>query len=90
MAKKRKLTMLKADQPVPLKDLVSGKRIYANYKGKDHTAVVLRSERVRLNGKLFNSPSRAAKAIRGGATNGWRFWKIKHAGELMPLSTLKK
>ena len=85
-----KRTKLKRNQSVPLKGVVSGKRIYGTFKGKEHTAVVLRSGRIRLKGQLYTSPSGAASAIRGKATNGWAFWKIRQDGELVPLSTLRQ
>lgn len=39
-------------------------------------AVVTASGQIELDGKLHDSPSAAGKAVRGGATNGWRFWRL--------------
>lgn len=67
-------------------------RLYATYKGEDYTARVLRSGTVKFNGTLYDSPSTAGSAARGGkATNGWSFWKVKtNDGTLVKLSTLRK
>ena len=47
-------------------------RIYAKYKGKDYKAKVSPSGSIKFNGKLYNTPSGAAKVIvTRGAVNGW-------------------
>ena len=77
----------------PLKGLLRDwQRIYAKYKGKEYKAKVLPSGSIKLNGKLYDSPSAAAKAIiERGAVNGWNFWKYKDkAGNLIRIKNLRK
>ena len=77
----------------PLKGVFSGgKVIYANYKGKEYKAWVNRLGRIRVNGKRYDTPTGAAKAIVGrGTINGWRFWKYKDkTGDLIAISNLRK
>ena len=31
----------------------------------------------KVGGKIFGSPSGAARHVTGGETNGWRFWKME-------------
>ena len=81
-----------AGQNIPLKGLLKNKRLRKTYKGKDYVAWVLASGRVKLKdtGKIFDSPSGAAEAIRGRHTNGWTFWHYRNAkGEWGPLNTLR-
>ena len=62
--------------------LEPGTVLVARYKGAEHTTEVVAGEegkvRYRLNdGREFNSPSAAGKAVMGGvACNGWRFWSL--------------
>jgi len=72
-----------------LKGLVKWRhRLYRTYKGKEYTAVLLSSGRIRLKGRVFDTPTAAAKAIVGRPTvNGWHFWYIKDSrGEWVRLS----
>lgn len=88
---KKKVSKAKADKP--LKGYFpTGKCIYATYKGKDYKAWVFRTGTIKYDGKLYDSPSTAGSAVRGGkATNGWIFWKVKDKnGELLRLRTLRK
>ena len=64
---------------VTLKGLLKNKRLRGTYKGKEYLARVLKSGRVRLKhtGQIFDSPSGAAKAVRGSETNGWTFWRFR-------------
>jgi hypothetical protein len=71
--------------PLENRDLETGTRLAARYKGKPRTCEVVQTEdglRYQTDdGELFNSPSSAAKHVMGGiAANGWRFWSIE--GEL--------
>jgi len=72
-----------------------GKVIYATYKSKDYKAWVNRNGRIRVrlghNRKLFDTPSGAGSAVRGGkTTNGWSFWKVKNGkGELVALGSVR-
>lgn len=74
----------------PLEGIVGGKRIYATYKGKKYKAIVYRNGRIKLNGKLYDSPSGAGRGVRGRATDGWSFWRVRHKGELVKLKELRK
>ena len=72
-----------------LKGLVSGRAaLYHRYRGKEYQAYLSPSGTVTLNGKRYESPTAAAKAVTGGSSgNGWRFWYIKDsAGEWVTLS----
>ena len=66
--------------------------IYATYKGKQYKANVFKSGQITLNGKLYDTPSGAGKAvIDKGAVNGWHFWKYKDkSGELVQIVKLRK
>ena len=47
-------------------------------KGKKYKAWVNRLGRIRFNGKRYDTPTAAGKAIiTKGAVNGWNFWKYK-------------
>lgn len=65
--------------------LEPGTRLFAKYKGEEHTAEVIAGKeghsRYRLaDGWVFRSPSSAGKAVMGGkACNGWRFWTVAGA-----------
>lgn len=63
------------------RNLKAGTKLVARYKGKEHTAEVVKTEdglRYRLSdGQEFKSPSSAGSAVMGGAAcNGWRFWTV--------------
>ena len=69
-----------------------GKVIYAKYKDKEYKAWVYGSGGIRFQGKIYETPSGAAKAVLDrGAADGWYFWKYKNiSGELVYLSELRK
>ena len=52
-------------------------KLIGKYKGKIYKAVVRSKGKIELNGKLFDSPSGAAKSIVKRAANGWYFWKYR-------------
>ena len=63
----------------------------ASYKGKDFVAWVRGSGAVKFDGRMFNSPSSAARAAIGRNMNGWTFWRFKNAdSEWVLLDTLRK
>ncbi|MHC4476782.1 MAG: restriction system modified-DNA reader domain-containing protein [Planctomycetota bacterium] len=77
----------------PLKGVFAGgKMIYASYKGRAYKAWVRRNGAIVLDGRIYDSPSGAGKAVLDrGAVNGWRFWKYKdESGKLRALSSLRK
>ena len=97
-SKKSKKKAIPKDGELPLRSLLQngslrhGQGIYAGYKGKTYKAVVYYSGIIKLDGKTYETPSAAAKAIIDkGQRNGWQFWKYKNkSGELVPLSELRK
>lgn len=88
--RKRKKVTAKRGAERPLKGIVGGKRIYANYKGTEFTAVVQRNGRIKFNGQFYDSPSAAGKAARKRETNGWSFWRVRKDGELVKLAELRR
>jgi len=99
--RKRKIRLKKGKKRIrktraekrPLKGFFkSGKVLYGRYKGKDYKLWVNRIGRIRFNGKLYDSPSGAAKAIVDkGAVDGWNFWKYKNkSGNLIAIKHLRK
>src|SRR2546427_10897877 len=63
------------------RDVKTGTKLVARYKGQEHSAEVVETEagiRYRLaDGKDFKSPSAAGSAIMGEKDcNGWRFWSL--------------
>jgi len=67
------------------RELAPGTKLVGTYKRMQHVCEVIESEegkrRYRLeDGRLFSSPSSAAKAVMGGiSANGWRFWSVAGA-----------
>lgn len=51
------------------------------YKGKIYTATLRKDGQINYKGKLYSSPTAAAKMIiKGRAVNGRKFWKYKNDG----------
>ena len=76
------------------RDLKAGTKLLARYKGKEHTAEVVKTEggiRYKLaDGREFKSPSSAGSAVMGGsACNGWRFWSLAGSEEAKPKTSKK-
>jgi hypothetical protein len=67
-------------------------KLRARFKGGTLHAAVRRDGMVRLNGKLFTSPSlAAAAACKVPTCNGWIFWQYERApGDWVPLDELRK
>jgi hypothetical protein len=68
--------------PIENRDLAAGTRLVVRHKKQEHTCEVVKTKdglRYRLkDGKEFNSPSSAGRAVTGGvAVNGWRFWSLE-------------
>ncbi|MHC4620755.1 MAG: restriction system modified-DNA reader domain-containing protein [Planctomycetota bacterium] len=83
----------KSEGDLPLKGLLrNGQGIYAEYKGKNYSAVVYHTGIIRFNDTIYDTPSAAGKALVDRRTcNGWRFWKYKdNAGNLVALANLRK
>lgn len=65
--------------------------IRLRYKGKTHKAMVRKDGTILSKGKVYNSPSMAAKAIKQRSSNGWTNWKYERApGDWVLLDTLRK
>lgn len=64
--------------------------LWAEYKGKEYKATLRKDGQISFNGKLYSSPSAAAKKAAGrSAINGRAFWKYRNeAGEWVALSHL--
>lgn len=61
------------------------------YKGKTYRATLRRDGHISYNGRLYESPSAAAKKIIKRAANGWVFWHYKEgARNWPPLAELRK
>ncbi|MGI9251059.1 MAG: hypothetical protein ACR2PR_07660 [Pseudohongiellaceae bacterium] len=63
------------------------------YKGRTYMASLKKNGDIEFNGSIYQTPSGAAKAAKGGQeANGWMFWRYKDpkSGELFPLQNLKK
>ena len=72
--------------------LPAGTEIFAPYKGTTYTATVTEEGKILYNGKVYNSPSGAAKAIYSGKeVNGWVFWRYRTgSGKPKELRTLMR
>ncbi len=67
------------------------KELMVTYKGTEHKATVNEDGTITVNGKSFNSPSRAGKEITGREVDGWTFWSYEVPGNgLKKLDTLRK
>ena len=63
------------------------------FKGKEYLAAVNPDGTILVEGheELFNSPSRAGKAVTGREVDGWTFWSYgAKDGSLKKLDTLRK
>jgi hypothetical protein len=59
--------------------LPHGVPLVAVFKKRQYRARARKDGRVRVNGKLYDSPSAAATAVRKKPTNGWSFWRYERA-----------
>jgi len=68
------------------------KVLRGSFKGKVIRASVRKSGRIHMKGKIFNSPSDAARVACGrGTCNGWRFWTYERApGDWVLLNELRR
>jgi hypothetical protein len=53
------------------------------------TATVALNGSVQVGGVAYPTPSAAASAVKGGATNGWEFWAVQTSTGNLPLPTLR-
>ena len=54
-------------------------------RGTDATATVV-EQGLRMRGRIFSTPSGAARAITGKPVDGWIFWRLPDGG---PLDSLR-
>jgi hypothetical protein len=65
--------------------------LVVTYKGTTYKATVNPDGTITVDGKTFNSPSRAGKEVIGKEVDGWTFWSYEVEGEgLKKLDTLRK
>ena len=65
--------------------------LLVTFKGTTYKATVNTDGTITVNGKTFNSPSRAGKEVTGREVDGWSFWSYEVPGEgLKKLDTLRK
>ena len=70
---------------------VAPKELVVTYKGTEHKAKVNEDFTITVNGKTFNSPSRAGKEVTGREVDGWTFWSYEVPGNgLKKLNMLRK
>ena len=66
--------------------------VFRRYRGKRYDAELLQGWRIKLNGKIYNSPSAAAVHISGHPENGWRMWRYidESTSEEQPIDRLRE
>lgn len=64
--------------------------IFGITKGKRYNAKLINLKQVKLSGKIFNSPSGAAKFVCGYPVDGWYFWRFILNGETKTIDYLRK
>lgn len=61
------------------------------FKGRTHRARLRRDGSISYRGKIYSSPTAAARAIVKGPVHGWNFWYYRKAPrEWVPLKTLRQ
>jgi hypothetical protein len=80
------------DHQPPLAGYIKGRlKLRARYNGKLVRAQVRGDGQIRFAGELYESPSAAARACRGRASNGWTFWEYERArGDWVRLDELRR
>lgn len=64
--------------------------LIVTYKSTTYTSTVNPDGTITVDGKTFNSPSRAGKEVIGKEVDGWTFWSFEVEGEgLKKLDTLR-
>lgn len=66
-------------------------KIVGKTKGKTFNGILINMKEVRTQGKLYKTPSGAAKSITGYPIDGWHFWKFKDSksGKLLTIDHLR-
>jgi len=57
---------------------------------QERTAVVLADGSLEVDGKTFDSPSGAGRAVKGSVTNGWSFWRLPDGRRLIDVRNAYK
>ena len=66
-------------------------RLRARYRGHTYTARVRRDGRIRFQGKVYTSPTGAAKVLLKRPCSGWWFWEVEQApGDWVKLKELRR
>jgi hypothetical protein len=66
-------------------------KLKAKYKGREYSATLRKDGKIGYNGKIYESPSGAGRAIIKRACNGWAFWRYRNEkGEWVRLKELRK
>lgn len=52
-------------------------QLFRTYKREEYKATLTPQGKIKLAGKIFNSPSSAGKSVVRHGCNGWRFWYLK-------------
>ncbi|WP_370318357.1 hypothetical protein [Actinoplanes sp. ATCC 53533] len=70
----------------------TGDELTITHKGRIYEAYVNQSGRIQIgDGRSFDAPSAAAKAITGAqSVNGWRDWKVRRHGHLVSLLDIRQ
>jgi hypothetical protein len=88
---KSKITVQKGRKPVLAPYVKTRFEIRLGYKGKTRKAMVRKDGTILSAGKVYNSPSMAASAIKQRASNGWVSWSYQRApGDWVLLDVLRK
>jgi len=88
---KSKITVQKGRKPVLAPYIKNRFEIRLRYKGKTRKAMVRKDGTILYGGKVYNSPSMAARAIKQRASNGWVNWSYQRApGDWVLLNFLRR
>src|SRR5208283_1463242 len=86
-----KITVQKGRKPVLAPYVKNRFEIRLRYKGKTRKAMVRKDGTILSAGKVYNSPSMAARAIKQRASNGWVSWSYQRApGDWVLLDLLRR
>lgn len=80
----------KQERPILQGKFAAGTKLRRTYLGKTYTAKIDAEGRIRVRGKICNSPSSAAFQITGRPSDGWFFWNFRNnSGNWVKLDTLR-
>ncbi len=66
--------------------------VFAQVKGQRYEGVLLPDHSVRVNGRLFDTPSAAGMDLMNYNVNGWLWWKFRHphTGRVLRIDALRR